>query len=184
MAKNNAFTAGVKPGGLTNNTEIRLLLCYLMKNVAGLTRTEIETALVEEQLVNYFEIASATDDILQQELATVTNDCFYITEKGTKVAEALSYDLPTSVRETAIAAVVRKQTWNKKSASYHAEIKKLPDGQFQVICTIQDIAADAFSLTLSMPDALTAQFIHDQFILRGSEVYALLLNQLTDSTPT
>ena len=25
------FTAGVKPGGLTSSTEIRLLLCYLIK---------------------------------------------------------------------------------------------------------------------------------------------------------
>ncbi len=36
MAANDAFTAGVRPGGLTNSTEIRLLLCYLVKN-AGLS---------------------------------------------------------------------------------------------------------------------------------------------------
>ena len=28
MAANDAFTAGVRPGGLTSSTEIRLLLCY------------------------------------------------------------------------------------------------------------------------------------------------------------
>ena len=28
-----AFTAGVKMGGLTNDTEIRILLCYLIKSV-------------------------------------------------------------------------------------------------------------------------------------------------------
>ena len=27
MAANDAFTAGVRPAGLTNSTEIRLLLC-------------------------------------------------------------------------------------------------------------------------------------------------------------
>jgi len=32
MAANDAFTAGVRPGGLTSSTEIRLLLCYLVKN--------------------------------------------------------------------------------------------------------------------------------------------------------
>ena len=41
MAANDAFTAGVRPGGLTNSTEIRLLLCYLVKNAGPITRTEI-----------------------------------------------------------------------------------------------------------------------------------------------
>ncbi len=52
------FTAGVRPGGLTDSTEIRLLLCYLVKNAGPITRPEIENALMEEQLVNYFEIGS------------------------------------------------------------------------------------------------------------------------------
>ncbi|MFI3169073.1 MAG: DUF4364 family protein [Faecalibacterium sp.] len=180
MMANNAFTAGVKPGGLTSNTEIRLLLCYLIQNVAGLTLAEIETALVEEELVNFFEVASAMDDILQQELAHKDAEAYYITEKGAKVAAALAYDLPRSVREAAIAAAIRKQTWNKKSAEYHAEIKELPDGQFLVTCTITSISTEAFCLTLTMPDSLTAQHIHDQFILQGSEIYALLLNKLTE----
>ena len=50
MAANDAFTAGVRPGGLTDSTEIRLLLCYLVKNAGPITRTEIENALMEEAL--------------------------------------------------------------------------------------------------------------------------------------
>ena len=41
---NDAFTAGVRPGGLTSSTEIRLLLCYLVKNAGPITRQEIENA--------------------------------------------------------------------------------------------------------------------------------------------
>ena len=36
MSANDAFTAGVRPGGLTSSTEIRLLLCYLVKTPAPL----------------------------------------------------------------------------------------------------------------------------------------------------
>ncbi len=183
MAATNAFTAGVKPGGLTNSTEIRLLLCYLIQSVPGLTRTEIETALVEEELANFFEIASAIDDVIHQQLATLdqTSAAYFITEKGAKVAAEIAYDLPTSVRETAVSAAIRKQTWNKKSAEYHAEIKEQPDGQFAITCTIQEMGKEAFSLLLTMPNRPMAEMIRDQFILRGSEVYALLLNKLTDT---
>lgn len=106
MAANDAFTAGVRPGGLTNSTEIRLLLCYLVKNAGPITRTEIENALMEEALVNYFEIGSCLDDITRQSLVTLQNDRYAITEKGRKVAQELAYDLPRSVRERAVAAVL------------------------------------------------------------------------------
>ena len=43
MPANDAFTAGVRPGGLTSSTEIRLLLCYLVKNAGPIARQEIET---------------------------------------------------------------------------------------------------------------------------------------------
>ena len=104
MAANDAFTAGVRPGGLTSSTEIRLLLCYLVKNAGPITRQEIENALMEEALVNYFEIGSCLDDITRQQLVTLTKGSYTITEKGRKVAQELAYDLPRSVRERAVAA--------------------------------------------------------------------------------
>ena len=116
MAANDAFTAGVRPGGLTNSTEIRLLLCYLVKNAGPITRTEIENALMEEALVNYFEIGSCLDDIARQQLVTADGDRYTITDKGRKVAQELAYDLPRSVREKAVAAVLRSQTWARKGS--------------------------------------------------------------------
>ena len=67
---NNAFTAGVKPGGLNNSAEIRILLCYLIQNVPEpLSQEEIERALLGEELVNYFELASALSQLCDRGLA-------------------------------------------------------------------------------------------------------------------
>ena len=63
----NAFTAGVKPGGLTTSTEIRILLCYLIQHAGTpLSQGELETALLGEEHVNYFELASNLSDLLEQ----------------------------------------------------------------------------------------------------------------------
>ena len=43
MSANDAFTAGVRPGGLTSSTEIRLLLCYLVKNAGTDTGRRLRT---------------------------------------------------------------------------------------------------------------------------------------------
>ena len=36
-----AFTAGVKPGGLTDKIQIRILLCYLIKTAGPLSRSTL-----------------------------------------------------------------------------------------------------------------------------------------------
>lgn len=144
MAANDAFTAGVRPGGLTNSTEIRLLLCYLVKNAGPISRQEIETALVEEALVNYFEIGSCLDDICKQKLVTESAGCYSITEKGRRVAQELAYDLPRSVRERAAAAVLRSQTWERKAAEYDAHITEKADGHCHCALHGQRLRPGAF----------------------------------------
>lgn len=176
------FTAGVKPGGLTDEKEIRILLCYLVKQAAPLTREAMEGAILEEQLINYFEFANALDALEHQGLIESTDQGFVITEKGSMVADTLSDDLPRSVRESAIRAVIRIQVWVHKAAQNKARVEEDGNG-YRVICTIEDMGQDSFQLQLSMPDRLTAEMVKNRFILKGSEVYAHLLNLLTQPDP-
>ena len=178
MAANDAFTAGVRPGGLTNSTEIRLLLCYLVKNAGPITRTEIENALMEEALVNYFEIGSCLDDIARQQLVTADGDRYTITDKGRKVAQELAYDLPRTVRESAIRAGMQIRSWRHRAASNRAVVQE-KDGQFSVVCSIADMGSDVFRMELAMPDKLTAEMIKNNFIAHGSDIFPKLLNALT-----
>ena len=187
MASNDAFTAGVRPGGLTNSTEIRLLLCYLVKNAGPISRTEIENALMEEALVNYFEIGSCLDDITRQKLVCVKPDAdgverYSITEKGRKVAQELAYDLPRSVRERAVAAVLRSQTWARKEAEYSARISEKADGHCSVRCTVKALDQELFCLDLGTPDRLSAELVKKQFILNGNEIYQMLITKLTEES--
>ena len=62
---------------------------------------------------------------------------YTITEKGRKVAQELAYDLPRSVRERAVAAVLRCQTWARKEAKYSASITEKEDGHCTIRCTVK-----------------------------------------------
>ena len=177
-----AFTAGVKPGGLTSETEIRILLCYLVKWAQPLTREAMQGALLEEQLVNYFEFIDALNELQEQQLIETTEKGFVITDKGAVVADNLSFDLPRSVRESAIRAVIRIQSWVHKAAQNKARIEKDGNG-YRVICSIEDMGRDSFQVQLSMPDLLTAEMVKNRFIAQGSEVYSHLLNLLTQPDP-
>ena len=155
-----------------------VLLCYLVKNAGPITRTEIENALMEEALVNYFEIGSCLDDITRQSLVTLQNDRYAITEKGRKVAQELAYDLPRTVRESAIRAVMQIRSWRHRAASNRAVVQE-KDGQFSVVCSIADMGSDVFRMELAMPDKLTAEMIKNNFIAHGSDIFPKLLNALT-----
>lgn len=167
-------------GGLTNDTEIRILLCYLIKSVGPVTREAMEAALLQEELVNYFEFVGALNDLVAQGLAIEGVNGYTITEKGTTVAQTLSEDLPRSVRESAILAVIRIQSWVHKAAQNHADIEKDGD-RYRVTCTIQDKNQQhgAFTLQVTMPDAMTAEQVRDHFVACGSEIYNKVLNLLT-----
>ena len=175
-----AFTAGVKMGGLTNDTEIRILLCYLIKSVGPVTREAMEAALLQEELVNYFEFVGALNDLVAQGLAIEGANGYTITEKGTTVAQTLSEDLPRSVREKAVAAVLRCQTWARKEAKYSARITEKADGHCTVRCTVKGLDSELFCLELGAPDRLSAELVKKQFILKGNEIYQLLINKLTE----
>ena len=180
MAERDAFTAGVRPGGLTSSTEIRLLLCYLVQHSGPVTQRQLETALMDAQLVNYFEIGSCLDDIRRQGLVECAGGEYTITAKGRRVARELTDDLPLSVRERAVAAVVKAQLWTRKQAEYSAVVSERPDGHCTVRCMINRLDERLFCLELGMPDRLTAELVKKQFILKGNEIYQLLINKLTE----
>ena len=174
-----AFTAGVKPGGLTDNTQIRILLCYLVKTAGPLTRDTLQGALLQEQLVNYFEFADALADVERQQLVSLNEDERYsITDKGSTVADTLAFDLPRTVRESAIRAVMQIQSWKHKAAMNRARIEE-EDGEYVVWCAIGDMGSDVFRLQLAMPDKLTAETIRNNFTAHGSEIYSKVMDMLT-----
>ena len=174
-----AFTAGVKPGGLTDDTQIRILLCYLVKTAGPLTRDTLQGALLQEQLVNYFEFADALVDVEKQQLvAQDESGLNSITEKGSTVADTLALDLPRTVRESAIRAVMQIQSWRHKAAMNRARVEE-EDGEYTVWCAIGDLGSDVFRLQLAMPDKLTAETIKNNFTAHGSEIYSKVMDMLT-----
>ncbi len=175
---NGAFTGGVKPGGLTSTPEVRNLLCYVIRRVSPLSREALENALVGEELVNYFELVGCLDDLIERGLVTEQNDMYAITPSGEAVADTLYRDLPRTVRESAVRAVIRAQSWLRKSAQHKATVEQNGNG-WLVHCSIEDMGSTVFELTLAMPDEHTANMVQERFVQKGGDVFALLLNALT-----
>lgn len=178
---NSAFTEGVKPGGLTTGTQIRILLCYLMDSVgAPVRREELEEVLLGEELANYFAMAESMAQLIEQGLVTEGDEGYTVTDAGKTVARTLSDEVPRTVRDAAVRGVIRAQQYAAKAAVHKSEIVQGPGGR-AVHCAIGDEAGPLFRMELYMPDELTAETVKEQFIEKGDEVYKLVLAALTDN---
>ena len=183
MAANDAFTAGVRPGGLTNSTEIRLLLCYLVKNAGPITRAEIENALMEEALVNYFEIGSCLDDIARQQLVTVEGDRYTITDKGRRNGEICESSLAFSVRKKCDRNLAKVNAVLRRNAQVRSELLPREDGGVTLRLILDDDKGNLMTLDLLAVSEDQANQLADQFRLHPEALYENILQTLLGEPP-
>lgn len=178
----NAFTANVKPGGLTNSTQIRILLCTLVAYAAHPPKKEeLEQALLKEALVNYFELASSLSELESQALVSVDEEGYYhITQEGEAIVQTLRGDVPTSVQECAQKALRSTQKATRNLQDYQVDITPCQDG-FYLCCSIEEGGIELFYVKIYKPDFETAQKAKIHFIENGSDIHKLLLSTLTGS---
>lgn len=176
---NDAFTAGVKPGGLNSSTEIRILLCYLMQCAPEpLSLGEIQQALLGEELVNYFELADSLANLCEHGFAREDSGRYALLPAGEDIAATLGSDVPRSVRETAVRVALQAQRFARKEAQHKVVLEKTPQG-YMAHCSIEDRGSDVLRLSLFLPDEHSAQLVKRQFIEHGDTVYALVLAGVT-----
>lgn len=178
------FTQGTAPGALTNEYEIKILICYLLKNVtAPLSAYQMNEIFQEYSIVNYFEFASALADLRESGHIVASageegTEVFTITELGTRTADTLESSLPRAVRDKAVCgalALLAKERLNRENT---VDIDRTEDG-YLVTCTVSDVGSDLMQLKLFVPDELQAQAVKREFSKRPQSVYARILSLLT-----
>ena len=106
------FRAGVEPGGLTTDYEIKILICHVLKHIE---RPMPVSALIElfvgEGIGNYFEAASAAAALVKSGHIAIGGcegeKCYTLTDLGESAAGTFEKTLPLSVREKAVDAANR-----------------------------------------------------------------------------
>ena len=58
------FTAGIRPGGLTEGREIRILICHILTEIGEpMSFDEMTEAILSDGTANYFEFADALAEL-------------------------------------------------------------------------------------------------------------------------
>ncbi len=179
------FRAGVEPGGLTTDYEIKILICYVLKHIE---RPMPVSALIElfvgEGIGNYFEAASAAAALVKSGHIAIGGcegeKCYTLTGLGESAAGTFEKTLPLSVREKAVDAANRYFIRRERRAHNKAEVQKADDG-YLLTLTITDVGSDLLKLTILLPDEETCGRIRERFLDDPIVVYKGVVASLTGS---
>ncbi len=177
-----AFTAGVEPGGLRSQSDIRLLICYLLASVKEpLAKSDIVTVLQENGLANYFEAASALADVLAKHNADPLPEdpeLCVANENTREISRQLDTTLPPSVRDRAVNGALNLLAKAKRERENKVELEKCADG-YQVTCHISGGNRDMMKITLLVPDQYQARAVKKNFHRNPELVYQVMLCLMT-----
>ncbi len=178
-----AMTAGVKPGGLNSKHTIRVLMCYLIDSVKEpITQYQLERAMVENELVNFFEIGDALSRLEKSNLIVKSDGGGYtVTSDGHMVAQSLHDEIPLTVREQAYKAAINCMQYTKLAEYTRVSVKKTEQNDYLVACKIMDGEIEIFSVSMTVDEEELADFIEKRVFNKGKEIYQCMLATLTGS---
>lgn len=175
----NAFTAGVVPGGLTQHKEIKILICYVLNELsAPLAHAYLLESISTEGLANYFECADAVSDLLEQGHIEQRAEGYVVTDTGRSIAELIAGDIPLTARERALrrAGELLRRQINQKQ--HKVDIARRDDG-YLVRGAITDGDSEVFAVEIYAPNSTHAQNIRRNFIDHGQEIFMEAIEKLT-----
>lgn len=178
------FRAGVEPGGLTTDYELKMLICYILNQIdRPMPVSALIEVIIREGIGNYFETASAASNLVKNGHLTIETSkdnqrCYAITPLGASAADTFEKDLPLSVRDKALESAHRYFTIQERRAQNSTEIKKVEDG-YLLILTIKDVGSDLLKLTILLPDLTSCERIKTRFLSDPIVVYKGVVALLT-----
>ena len=180
--ENQAITAGVRVGGLTDRTEIKILLCYLLAELKQpITQNQLIECVCGQELVNYFEMQSALQHLLDNNFIKEDEKGFSILPEGKDIARQLESVVSSTVKRYAYTMAVNILQYEALKKQHKIAITEVEGGGYNLHCSIEDNNFTIFSMDIVMPDEKSAEYAGQQFILKGQDRFKCMLGIMTDT---
>ena len=195
----NAFVGGIQPGGLTNDFEVKILICFLLDSLKknspgaalsdgeqpGLSFDELNEIFQETGLVNYFEFAESmselekTEHIRRQMTPDGEKEIFVITEVDSITAQTFQKTLPLTVREKTLETARHLTEVQKCMDEVDVNYHPVSDGYILQL-TIRDIGSDLLNLNVFLPTEEECILVKEHIQNDPAEVYSRILTALIE----
>ncbi len=181
---NNTFSEGIAPGGLRQQPEIKLLVCYILKTIdKPLTRTQINEILQEYRIANYFEVNGAISELVcgGQVSSEISDgdELITITSKSKIDVARIERSLPRSIREKAVNAALKILARDRIKKESNVQVEKLPEGGYHVSLEVFDMDTQLLKITLYVADERQTEIVKENFYNNAVSIYSNVISSLT-----
>lgn len=176
-----AFTGGIKNGGLRSVSSINMLVCYIVANINGrVTAQNIIETVAEGEIANHFEITEAIARLKSNNVIAENEDGSLTLLKGNNEIDLIEHDLPLTIRDSSIRICQKIIAREQFKRDNKAEIVECENG-YQLTLTVSDISNDFMKLTLYAPTIEQAELIKAKFITNPIKVYETLIDSIFEN---
>ena len=178
-----AADAGVGPGGLVSQSEIRILICYILDTIKEpVPATELCELLYYEKIANIFEVSDCIEYLESVgHIVKSSNDStsYTITKSGSEIAAALKTTVSLSVRERACLATVKMLAKIRNAKETDIAISREGDLTY-ITCSALDNGMPIVSVKLLVNDEAQAGAIKTTFLENPTEIYLKIIDLFTN----
>lgn len=181
--ENSTFCEGVAPGGLVQQPEIKLLVCYLLKTLKkSMTRTQINEILQDYRIANYFEVNTAMSELVCSGQVTSEivdgDELITITKRAIFDVSAIERSLPRSVRERAVESAVRILERDRIKKESKVTVQQLENG-YHVTFSVEDMGTELLKITVYVADERQIEIAKSNFFNNAVNIYSNVISSLT-----
>ncbi len=184
IMKIDALRAGVAPGGLVNTTEIKVLICYILKSVKEpVPATKLCDLLFYKGIANAFEVSDSIESLLKNKNIVCVNEkeqTYTTTESGDHVADTLKTTVPLSIREKACKSTLKMMAEIRNAKETDISIVRNGDNTY-ITCSALDNGNPIMSVQLLVSDESQAISIKNKFLESPSEIYSKIIDLFTNN---
>ncbi len=178
-----AFTGGVRPDGLKNKSDIKVLVCFLLSHsTQPLSRRDMTDIFLDRGLANYFEASDAISSLIRHGNVTenAESGAIEITVSGRQIADTLYDALPLTIREKSLEAMSKLINRRHVSKQNKTRIEACDKGYY-VTCTVNDGDMETMSVRIYVPSYNYATVVRDRFLDDPETLYRAVMAQMTDT---
>ena len=174
-----AFTYGIEDGGLRSQSEINMIICYVLTNAeTKLNKKVIVDTMTEGGIANYFETTSAVSKLIKNGIILEDENGYLIaTKECQRATEIVEKDLPLSIREKSIKLSTKLAVSELYRKENKVEIVEENDS-FCVILHVTDKDKDYMVLKLTVPTITQAETVKEKFLADPVKIYDNLISSI------
>lgn len=187
--KLDAFPVDDTVGGIRSTEKIRIIICYILKNVdAPLTRDNMQSALYDNGIANYFEISQAIDNLLDVDAIEIRDNTLILNQKGEQIARDLNDELSLFIKNKAVRAAKLTVVYEKRKKENDISIVKLDDKKYRLDITLLSGLAgnentdELMKVSVFVTDSLQAETMKTTFLNNPVRLYEKVIEALTEDS--